>query len=379
MCFSKDSGMMKAPSSPPGSSTKSLWGWFIIAAAIVSSIQAIGVWGHGGGKWSWLLHVSPSHPLRPRIESELGPVAVEHGHDGQFFYAIARDPLGRRGTPELLRQDYPWYRYRRILYPLLAGGFGFFGPKATLYGLVVWSWIGSAFMGAAIADLCCQWRLDRWTLVLSLFNLGVFESAGLLTSDVLAIGLALTGLTLWIRRCELTSIIFLALAALTRETFLLFAWSIALVAWQESGRGRALAVAILPALPVLAWSAMTWMLLPETASAIHNLSFPLQGIVASAPGWWTSQDSIGQTAAAAFGIGMITAALALAPICRNTYLSWGMLIWALLGMLSSQWVWMFPVNAIRAMAPLWTFLVLTIGMLRSDRTSRGVIPLNHGS
>jgi hypothetical protein len=268
-----------------------------------------------------------------------------------------------------LRDDFPWYRYRRILYPLLAGGFGFFGPKTTLYGLIVWSCIGAGLIGLATADLCYQWRLDRWTLILSLSNLGILQSAALLTSDVLATGLALTGLALWIRRWELTAIVFLCLAALARETSLLFAWSIALVAWQERRLGRALAVAILPALPVLVWSAATRVFLPDTRSAVHNVSWPFLGIVESAAGWWTMEDGIGQVATGAFAIAMIATALALVPLCQNKYLLWGMVTWALMGILSSRWVWMFPANAIRALAPLWTFLVLAVGVLRAARAS----------
>jgi hypothetical protein len=353
------------PACPRRFETRSLAAWFFISVLIVTSFQAAGVWGHGGGNWGWLLHVGTAHPLRSRIENELGPVASENGHDGQFFYAIARDPIGRRGTPELLKADNPWYRYRRILYPLLAGGFGLFGPKTTLYGLIFWSWVGFGLMGAATADICDQLCIEKIFLLSSIFNPGILFSGVLLTSDVLGLGLGLTGLTLWLRRWRSSSILFLALSALARETLILIAWSIALVAWQQRRPKEAVAVAVLPLMPVMAWSAVTWVLLPDSGAALHHFSFPGLGILMSVQEWCTMEDSFGHIAFGAIGIGMIVAAFALIPVCRNKYVMWGMVTWGFLGLLSSRWVWMFPENAVRAIAPLWAFLLLCVGGWRA--------------
>src|SRR5689334_5908995 len=42
------------------------------------------------------------------------------GHDGRFFYVIARHPFWFTHNAHLL--DIPAYRYRRILFPAIAGG-----------------------------------------------------------------------------------------------------------------------------------------------------------------------------------------------------------------------------------------------------------------
>ena len=79
-----------------------------------------------GGNWAYLIRVGEQANLRPHITAELGEIKAtdELGHGGQMCSVIARDPWDRRGTSELIRHIDPQYRYRRIVYPLLSGGFG---------------------------------------------------------------------------------------------------------------------------------------------------------------------------------------------------------------------------------------------------------------
>ena len=72
-----------------------------------------------------LLQVGETSDVRPLIESQLGevPLAPGSGHDGQIYYAIGLDLDGDEVGPLL---DHAAYRYRRILYPLVASGFGLF-------------------------------------------------------------------------------------------------------------------------------------------------------------------------------------------------------------------------------------------------------------
>ena len=85
------------------------------------------------------LRVGSDSAARDVIVEELGPIPVTRGagHDGQYFYLIARDPWAVNGYADLA--DDGAYRFRRPLYGWLAGGFGLFPPQAALIGLVVWS------------------------------------------------------------------------------------------------------------------------------------------------------------------------------------------------------------------------------------------------
>ena len=152
--------------------------------------------------WASALRVGSRNPLRHQIERELGPitVATPTGHDGQLYYLIARDPFGRGPTVDALIQfDTPRYRYRRILFPLLAGGFGQFSPRTTLLGMITCTILGMALTAIGIADLAFMLRIRGESVLLATFNLGAIVSVMLLTVDVMALGLSLIGVALLVR------------------------------------------------------------------------------------------------------------------------------------------------------------------------------------
>ncbi len=101
-------------------------GWWLALLLQWLQVQAL------GGDWTGLVNTGRQSALRPLIEAELGPVSTveQAGHDGQFSYLIAVDPLGRGEAPQLF--DHGAYRYRRILLPALAGGFGCLGRGRSL-------------------------------------------------------------------------------------------------------------------------------------------------------------------------------------------------------------------------------------------------------
>ena len=172
--------------------------WFLIGVVVALLLQWLQVRAVGGD-WTGLVNTGRQSALRPLIEAELGPVSTveQAGHDGQFSYLIAVDPLGRGEAPNLF--DHGAYRYRRILLPALAGGFGLWDGEGALAGLIVWSAIGMGLATAAVADLGASFGTRPWVVAGVLANPGVWLSVQLLTPDVLALGLALTGVALWSR------------------------------------------------------------------------------------------------------------------------------------------------------------------------------------
>lgn len=67
-----------------------------------------------------LVDARPGTPAAPLLERELGAHAVRPGggHDGAYFYAVARDPFDLKTAAAYI--DAPRYRLQRIAYPLLA-------------------------------------------------------------------------------------------------------------------------------------------------------------------------------------------------------------------------------------------------------------------
>jgi hypothetical protein len=337
--------------------------WFVAGVALVIFVQTLTVCVHGQGHWTWLLHVSPEMPaLRKHIEQELGPLGplVPCGHDGQQFYAIARDPLGQRGTPDLV--DQPRYRYQRILYPLLAGGGGFLPPRAVLWGLIVWSAVGAGLLLVGTADLCFHLGLQRWTVLLTLFNVGVLYSAVTLTTDILAAGLAIAGVSLWVRNRTTAAMALFALAALSREVSLLVPWSLALVAWLERVRFRAVFVAMLPTIPVAVWWIWLSFSMPEEGAGLQNLDLPGRGLVQGVGFWLGDNDAVGREDLflGAMAAALMACATAAAVVSKHLLLRWQCASWVCLGLFASVHVWAKANNVLRLFILLWIFTILDL-------------------
>jgi hypothetical protein len=351
-----------------------LLSWFLLGAGVLFAVQASVVWQHGG-QWTWLLHVGSQKPFRRLIEFELGPVIADSplGHDGEMFYVIARDPLGRYGTPKLFLQlpdPAPQYRYRRILYPLLAGGGGTFGPRATFFGLIAWQLIGAGMLMAATADLGFLWKAGWWVLPAVLFNLGMWFSGILLTSDNLALGLAVCGVALWERKQTATSLVALALSALARETLILVPLALALATWIDGHRKTAVAIAAAATVPLGLWELWLRTNMVAGISGVHNISVPGRGLYELMQAWATGAEWVSRTdhITGGLGIGLIVSACVLGSVSQRRFLRVANFSWAALGLMLSFAVWAGPTNALRVLAPLWVFSVLTLGELLAARS-----------
>ncbi|MBI4498854.1 MAG: hypothetical protein HY689_13260 [Chloroflexi bacterium] len=140
------------------------------------------------------------------------------GYDGQFAYAIAMDPAG--AAPFM---DVPAYRYQRILYPLLARVLGAGQPDLVPWTLVLINWVALAAGTAVLEAVLCAYGVSRWyALAYGLFA-GVLMPVRLDLTEPLAYALALGGVLAAMRGRGALSGVLLALAALTKETTLLFA------------------------------------------------------------------------------------------------------------------------------------------------------------
>src|SRR5262245_51679689 len=74
------------------------------------------------------------------------------GHDGQQFYAIAREPMHLADAAKYI--DRPRYRAQRILLPVLAWStYPFGGGRGLVVSLWLWSALGVALTGIGAALL----------------------------------------------------------------------------------------------------------------------------------------------------------------------------------------------------------------------------------
>ena len=345
--------------------------WFIVGAALGITVMS----AYGAGNWRSLLHVGSQNPLLHTIEVELGPVSTDDaiGHDGQLYYLVARDPLGTGDTPEAIAKfddNGARYRYRRILFPLLAGGFGQLGARATLFGMIFWLAVAMGLATVAIADLSFQLNLRGGVVLVAAVNAGALVSLLLLTADALALALALAGIALSLRSRTGWAVTAFALAAVTKEVYLLVPWAMAAWTWRERRCGPALTLAVLPALPIAAWSGWVAMSLPSAATAVANVGVPLVGIFEAISTWVRQErNPVELFLAALVGLTFVAATVMLA-VGRTSVLRWLVAPWLALGCVSTLEVWGKPNNAARVFTILWPLSVLLLSDWLSDGRKR---------
>jgi hypothetical protein len=166
------------------------------------------------------------------------------------------------------------YRYRRILFPLLAGLVAPDGGRPVIYAFLALSLIGVA-LGAAALKLMPGG--PRWLPVAAALSPAVITSLTLSLSDALGSGLALVAIAAASRRRWAVAVLAATAAALTRETFLIVAVGL-LFAPGMPRPWRALALGA-PVAAVGSW--MLWLSGRLDTSLLEGgsdqLSFPFTG------------------------------------------------------------------------------------------------------
>ena len=178
------------------------------------------------------------------------------GYDGQFFAALAVDPLLLdANTPRYL--DGPAYRAGRIGLPLAAWIVALGNRRGALiaYPLLTWA---LSLLGVWVA---ARWleedgRSVLWAAPLAV-SVGMVSSMLRCLPDAAAASLLL--LAIWLdRRGRRGSIAALSFAALVRETSLIGAAALAVVRWRSGERRAAVLALAIPAGLATAWRA--WVL-----------------------------------------------------------------------------------------------------------------------
>lgn len=226
----------------------------VVAASVMLSLlwPALAIASYAS--YDALLSVGIDGPAREAIQAEIPDLrTTDHvGHDGQQFYMIARHPFDPDAVAGSM--DSVSYRYRRILFPALAGLIAPGGGRPLIGAFLLLSLIGVGLGAWSLSRL----PGSRWWLPLAMaFSPGVAAAMGLSLSDALAAGLGLLAVALANSRRWAAMVFVLAAAALTRETMLLFALGMSLVPGMP-WRVRVAASAV-PTIVLAAWVAwVTW-------------------------------------------------------------------------------------------------------------------------
>jgi hypothetical protein len=227
--------------------------------------------------------VLASHGWNPRAFLFERPtdLAADHpwgggtGYDGQFLYAIAVDPLDAQN-----KLDQPDFRYRRIVYPLLARMLGLGNPMGIAWAMLVINLIAAASGCIALGELLARRGASPWLALVMPFSLGYLVAVRVDLTEPLALALALGGWLAFEENQPGWAACLFAVGGLTKEIVLLF--PAALLGWQLLKRGwRQVALLAISLLPYLFWSAIliAWLgTSPMTAYQTRPLLIPFEGI-----------------------------------------------------------------------------------------------------
>jgi len=174
------------------------------------------------------------------------------GYDGQFAYQIALSPA--HAAPYI---DVPAYRYQRILYPLLARWLALGNPALIPWSLIAVNLLAIGAGTYATARILSALGVSRWfALGYGLYG-GQFLVLRTDLNEALAQALVQLAALAWLKKRWGWMTLLFALAALTKETTLIFAAAFGLYfLWKRNW--RAAGMLALAGVPFAAWQVILW-------------------------------------------------------------------------------------------------------------------------
>lgn len=182
------------------------------------------------------------------------------GYDGQAYYYIAVAP-----SSAACCLDNPAYRYSRIAYPLMARALALGNPGLVPWAMLAINLVAISVTVALLAGWLRRKGLSGWWALVYGFYPGLFQAFQLDVTEPLAYALVAAAvfiLEFGGRRRLLWAGLLFGLAALTRETTLVFPAIYALATVLRAGGGlprrlgAGAVVALLAAVPVVAYKAV---------------------------------------------------------------------------------------------------------------------------
>ncbi|HLH41774.1 MAG TPA: hypothetical protein VKV74_02220 [Bryobacteraceae bacterium] len=250
------------------------WQVALLVTGLALAWQTLLVYGYFGGRWSALFLASDRFSQSLPVREEGSYVLPgSGGYDGQFYHAIAHDPLDLRETDRFL--DFPPTRYTRILLPALSYALGF----GRLF------WVDRVYRALELAGLflgvfCVgAWAESRnrsvWWGAAFLSLPGVFISLERQLADLPLCALLAAALLSQDRREKKACWVSLASAGLVREMGFVAIGGFMLAAAREK-RWKDVTVWASAAIPGAIWNAYVFRFIPhpsamQPATPILNL------------------------------------------------------------------------------------------------------------
>ena len=290
----------------------------------------------------------------------LGEVTTRHdlGHDGKYFFAQANDPWYLDPEQHAAVLDRPAYRGQRMLFPLIAGGFGFFPPSVVVWSMLITNLLAMALGAFLAAKLATSWGASTWLGLWVPLNIGLLFELDIGGAGILAYACCLGALYALVdERSWLASLLFAA-AALSREVMIVFAVGV-FVLWWHDRRELPWRFVITPLVAMTVWYVYLHVRLaslPGAGGGTENFAPPFVGLF-EAFGWWFRDP-----ASLFYELPLIAVIIAFVPFALRNHLSigWGALPFVALATILSVNVVREPFDLSRALAPVFTAIPFLI-------------------
>jgi len=252
------------------------WLWAALAVAFWLATLATLAGVKYRGDLRGLLHLGSRFPHPAALAD--APAVGPWGYDGQFYAALATDPLLLHPeSPALL--DNPPYRSQRVLLPLVAWLASFGHARTATFAYPLLCWLGTAAGFFALAKLLRDRGVPGFWVFLAALNVGVAASLTRSTPDGAAAALFLLGLVACRSRRPQAAAALWGAAVLARETLLVPVWGATLPQLWRQRSAKAAFPALLPTALLFLWTAALLLRFsPALPAPGGNLGLPLLGL-----------------------------------------------------------------------------------------------------
>jgi hypothetical protein len=276
----------------------------------------------------------------------------DFAHDGRWFFAQANDPWYLEPERHAAVLDRPVYRAQRMLFPMIAGGFGSFPPGIVVWSLLVTNLVGLALGGMVAGKLAVSWGLSPLLGLWVPLNPGLLFELEIGGAGVVAYTCCLAAVYALVKdRIALASVLFAA-AALSREVMVLFAAGVFVVMWLDARRPP-LSILLAPIVAMTVWYAYIRFRLNGVSGAGGGqaaFSAPFLGIARAFRIWALDPMQLVVNVA----ILALVVAFVLAAIRSRSPLAWGALPFVFLATMLSFNVWRETHDFVRVFSPVFT-------------------------
>jgi hypothetical protein len=296
----------------------------------------------------------------------LGDVATRpgYGHDGKFFFAQANDPLYLQPERHAVVLDRPFYRGHRMLFPLIAGGFGLFPPRVIVWSMLVTNLLAMGVGAFLAARLAIRWGASPWLGLAVPLNIGLILELEIDGAGVVAYVCCVGAVYALVTDRAWAAALLFAAGTLARESMLAFAVGVFVLYWLEHHTFVWRVVSV-PLLAIAVWHVYLRFRLAGVfgiGGRLENFSAPFVGMWQGIRSWAKDPGDL----LIGMAILLIVVAFTVLAIRSRQPIAWGALPFVGLATVLSYYTWRYPLDFARAIAPVFTAAAFLIAVPEPD-------------